>query len=468
MYVDEKNDFPGIVAEVATAVPVFIGYTQKAEHEGKSLLNRPHRIDGPDEYRKYFGGAPTPKFEIRRKEAGSSQEAVFSLQGQGYCLHRQSGRYFLDYSMRLFFANGGGPCYVVSVGSYQESITLERLAGGLEPLRQEREPTLVAVPDAMLLESGAECAALQRAILEHCGRHARNRFAILDIYEGPEGGDDPDRKAIRAFRDAIGTACLGHAAAYYPWLKTTVVGSQDVGPENIGNADLLQALIEEELGIPRARIDENVMRQSKVFRLSMEDIRKRLNLLPPSGAMAGIYALVDRTKGVWKAPANVQVNAVNAPAVMVSDSEQENMNVSPDGKSVNAIQSFPGEGVLVWGARTLDSNSADWRYINVRRTASMLEESMRLACGSYAFEPHTADTWGMIRSALSNFLLGIWQRGGLAGAVPDDAFSVRIGLGQTMTPEDVQAGTLRVSVLVALARPGKFIEIAFQQQMQKS
>ena len=125
-------------------------------------------------------------------------------------------------------------------------------------------------------------------------------------------------------------------------------------------------------------------------------------------------------------------------------------------------------GTLVWGARTLDGNSLDWRYINVRRTMIMIEESIRLAAKAYVFEPNTAQTWVTIRSMIENFLTSVWKAGGLAGAVPTDAFSVHVGLGETMTPVDILEGKLLITVLVAVTRPAEFIEITFQQQMQKS
>lgn len=138
------------------------------------------------------------------------------------------------------------------------------------------------------------------------------------------------------------------------------------------------------------------------------------------------------------------------------------------GKSINAIRSFAGEGVLVWGARKLDGNSLDWRYINVRRTMIMFEESIRLAAKAYVLEPNVAGTWVTIKGMIANFLTGIWKRGGLAGTVSDDAFSVHVGLGETMTPEDIAEGILRVTVLVAVSRPAEFIELTFQQQLQKA
>jgi hypothetical protein len=215
-------------------------------------------------------------------------------------------------------------------------------------------------------------------------------------------------------------------------------------------------------------LNKSLAALSPTFNTMMDELKNRLNLLPPSAAMAGIYTMVDNSRGVWKAPANVSLNGVVSPAVSLSAEDQEDLNVTTQGKSINAIRSFIGEGVLVWGARTLDGNSLDWRYISVRRTMIMLEESCRLAAKAMVFEPNVANTWVTIKSMIQNFLTGIWKRGGLAGAVPDDAFSVHVGLGETMTPEDVLEGILRVTVLVAISRPAEFIEITFQQTMQKS
>lgn len=138
------------------------------------------------------------------------------------------------------------------------------------------------------------------------------------------------------------------------------------------------------------------------------------------------------------------------------------------GKAVNAIRTFPGEGLKIWGARTMDGNSQDWRYINVRRTMIYLEQSVKNAARAYVFEPNDANTWINTKCMIENFLRSVWKRGGLAGATPEDAYEVHVGLGDTMTGNDILEGILRITVLVAISRPAEFIEITFQQQMQKS
>ncbi|MGD8588097.1 MAG: phage tail sheath C-terminal domain-containing protein [Chromatiales bacterium] len=495
VYIVEKNAFPNSVVEVATAVPAFIGYTEKADNKGKSLANKPWRITSMSEFHNYFGFSPDPLFSIDERPDDAAEEAAFSLAGKQYLLHQDAGRYLLYYSMLLFFQNGGGPCYVVSVGSYGDDIEADKLMKGINLLVKEQEPTMVVIPETVLLAE-ANSISVQQAALSHCGGKMKNRVAILDIWNGYKDRQDPDGDCISGFRDHLGINYLDFAAAYYPWVNTTIVQDRDLSFENISNHDVLQTLLLTELGIPdqvdatskqgqqkvmidkiiaaemddadKQLLNKSLLAMSPLFGNILGSIKTQLNLLPPAAAMAGIYTMVDNSRGVWKAPANVSLNAVVSPAVNINHDEQEDLNVTTQGKSINAIRTFIGEGTLVWGARTLDGNSLDWRYVNVRRTMIMLEESIRLATKAYVFEPNVANTWVTIKSMIRNFLTGIWKRGGLAGAVPDDAFSVHVGLGETMTAEDILEGILRVTVLVAVSRPAEFIEITFQQQMQKS
>lgn len=674
VYIVEKNAFPNSIVEVATAVPAFIGYTERADNGGNSLLGRPWRIASMAEYERYFGVAPEPVFQVKRvpdavkpedrtkakteateaaKALKAAQEAVpkaekaladsqeqkgvsdkeaalkaatekasatgasdddrksvetltgelkmlretlagaqatkdlaqarkglaearagefakrmrlallgeeadvppaaagmdklrvqvseFKLKDKSYRLTRQPGaagkRFLMHQAMRHFFQNGGGPCYVVSVGDYKGGVIeagneKSGLKSGLVPLVKEQEPTMVVVPDAVSL-SRADCVAVQVAALTHCGYDMKSRVAILDIWGGDLDRQDPAGSCIDGFRNDIGINFLDYAAAYYPWLHTSLMQAGDFKHWMIDSADDLAALVWDELDLAgadagdkraaerlaalrdltrtgeqwaakisalidassgttseqkdkakkrladptllkddiaphRMLLDKSLIAMSELYTKIRDEALVLMNLMPPSAAMAGLYTMVDNTRGVWKAPANVSVAGVIKPAVEISHADQEDLNVTTQGKSINAIRSFIGEGALVWGARTLDGNSLDWRYINVRRTMIMLEESCRLAAKAMVFEPNVANTWVTIKSMIGNFLTGIWKRGGLAGAVPDDAFSVHVGLGETMTPEDILEGILRVTVLVAISRPAEFIEITFQQQMQKS
>lgn len=207
---------------------------------------------------------------------------------------------------------------------------------------------------------------------------------------------------------------------------------------------------------------------SFLYKQAIKGVKKHFNRLPPSAAMAGIYTMVDNSRGVWEAPANVTLNYVDSVTEEIDDLAQAALNVPTNGKAINVIRPFRGEGIKVWGARTLDGNSLDWRYINVRRTLLFLEESVKNAARAYVFEPNDAGTWINMKCMIENFLRSVWKRGGLAGATPEDAFEVHVGLGDTMTAEDILNGIMRITVLVAVTHPAEFIEITFQQQVQKS
>ncbi|NTU52237.1 MAG: phage tail sheath family protein [Chlorobiaceae bacterium] len=199
-----------------------------------------------------------------------------------------------------------------------------------------------------------------------------------------------------------------------------------------------------------------------------EKIIARMRTVPPSGTIAGICASVDRTRGVWKSPANVSLNAVIGPAVRMDNREQEEMNVHTTGKSINAIRAFTGRGTLVWGSRTLAGNDQEWRYVPVRRFFIMVEESTKKATEPFVFEPNDANTWVKVRTMIENFLTLQWRAGALQGSKPDEAFYVRVGLNETMTAQDVLEGFMIVEIGLAAVRPAEFIVLRFSHQMQAS
>ncbi|KTT24537.1 tail protein [Pseudacidovorax intermedius] len=521
VYVVEKTAFPNTVVEVATAVAAFIGYTEKAEkagNDGQALVRKPWPIASMTEFEQYFGGPPQPCFTLKVVDDPTAdpspaidmrgprpQVSTFEHQGRTYRLTRAAGKaghgYRMHAAMRHFFQNGGGPCYVVSVGVYGDAASAPEIDGrslidGIALLLKEQEPTLVVVPDAVSLPS-ADCAAVQAAMLMHCGGEMRNRFAILDVWGGDCSRQDPAGDCIDSFRNALGPNFLDFGAAYYPWVHTTLMQTSDFRYWMVENTAELAALIGDALqldtrpvgdpqaepqrqaladvakaqvdpGTRRIERDESLLAMSTLYARVRDEALRQMNLMPPSAAMAGLYTAVDHARGVWAAPANIAMAGVLAPAVAISGAEQEDLRAPLSGKSINAIRSFTGEGVLVWGARTLDGNSLDWRDVNLRRTMIMLEESCKLATKAFVFEPNTVATWTTLQAMIARYLTGVWQHGGLMGATPEDAFSVQVGLGQTMTPDDVLEGVLRITVLVALRRPAEFIEITFQQQMQKS
>lgn len=524
VYIQELDAFGNSVVPVPTAIPAFIGYTQTASYGGQSLLNRAVKVESLLEYQTFFGTGPTVQFSLDATggsgsgsaSAGAAVQPDVTMNNESYVLNPVEDSFFMMYNaIRLFYQNGGGTCYIIAIGTFGggsvAALGTTPMQNALTLLNQEPEPTMVLIPDSVLLGAN-DCYSIQGEMLNHCAdTQNMNRVAILDIYNGSMGLDNPNYNPIEDFRNQVNSIYstgLSYGAAYYPWLNTTIVQSSEVSYQNLDDASItiLQAALNAETasmttlnatqvaqrnamvaqmvessgsgsasgsGAATTRMSPTALNMllagmSPTYSTLMSIIQQKLNLLPPGPAMAGIYTATDNSRGVWKAPANVGLAAVVSPSVTINDTAQQDLNVPLAGKAVCAIRSFAGEGVLVWGARTLDGNSDDWRYINVRRTMIFLEQSVKAAARAYVFEPNVASTWTVVKSTISNFLNGIWKQGGLAGAKPEDAFSVQVGLGSTMTSQDILNGVMNITVLVAISHPAEFLVITFQQQMQKS
>jgi hypothetical protein len=547
VYIKEQDAFGSSVVAVPTAVPAFVGYTQRADEDGNSLLMKPTKVRSLAEYREMFGSGVRTTFKVSHDGEGP-QLAV-----------DEATKYFLYASLRLFWANGGGECYIVSCGDYSDAIDPEKMLSALDLLTREQEPTIICIPDAVLLPKD-DCYSVYKAILQHCGAKMKSRIGLVDVW----GGHDQKTKdvAVKDFREGIGANSLAYAAVYFPWLHTTITPASEVDYRNLSNRKELVKILMDDIKVamgiggasanpdaaeaskiiaglkaenaddvfkalsalnkgfkkssekdpakmkadykkqasalfsadpaadsPEARkiaqietavgqlmdddadpkhVGATISALSPIYKTILKNIRTELNVLPPSGAMAGVYALVDNQEGVHKAPANVSLSGVIKPTINITADDQEDLNSPLSGKAINAIRSFVGKGVLVWGARSMDANSQDWRYISVRRTMIMIEQSIKNSVEAYVFEPNTARTWLKLRTSIQNFLTEVWKNGSLAGATPSQAFEVHVGLGATMTPNDILEGIMRISVKVAITRPAEFIEITFEQKMQES
>lgn len=376
----------------------------------EEIPGRPQAIAGvPTSTAAFIGHALEAPRYGRPVEIGSLAEFERKLGGEapGFRLYA---------ALRAWFANGGGRAVVVPVGPCDPALADPApLLRGIRRIGRETGPSLLLVPDAVRLSTG-DYQKVVRAMLRQCAR-LRDRFAILDVH----GGDSAAARSVTGsaplladFRAAV--APLGEAgswgAAYYPWLLDTNGAA-----------------------------------------------------MPPSGAVAGICARMDAERGVWKAPANVALRGdVSDLTVHYSTGSQAALN-PPDGISINAIRTFREQGIRVWGARTLGVHPSDYRYVPVRRLAIYVEQSIRRGLETLVFEPNEPRTWVAARGMIENFLTGLWRQGGLVGNTTPQAFYVAVGLGMTMTAEDVLAGRLIAEVGMAPIRPAEFVILRFRQQV---
>jgi len=481
VYVEEiGKPFPSVI-QLESAIPAFIGYTERDNFQGVSLIANPKKIRSLAEFVEIYGMAKPVRLQtgseacikIRKENGqltldGNLSDPFFSLV------------YRLYYSLQLYFGNGGGPCFIVSCGAYKsdDSVSDVDMASALQALTGVDEPTMIVFSDAVSLANADEYYALCNSALSQCAQ-LNDRFAIIDVYlDAAYNGAAPFADVESGFRDGIGTDHLSYGAAYYPWLKTTLAYHIDESATSIVRGDgVLPSDIPDGMvlrnypGAGEAELSpQDIMvslyhARNDLYTAIRQEIDQFKVILPPSPAIAGIYATVDRTRGVWKAPANVMLNCVVEPMVKIGDREQSDMNVTLSGKSVNAIRHFPGQGLLVWGARTLAGNDLEWRYVNVRRFFITVEESISKSTQQFVFEPNDSRTWVRVTAMIQNYLDTLWRQGALAGSRLHEACFVQVGLGTTMTSQDIINGLMVIEVGLAVTRPGEFIVLRFYQKM---
>ncbi len=464
VYVEEIQTFPPSVAEVGTSIPAFIGWTEKAtKAAANDLLLKPTKIYSIKEYEALFGFPPAPDISVAITEtAGVVTSTTVTPPTTWYVLY---------YAVKMFFDNGGAQCYIVSVGTYSptpgvatftltgdattSAVTGYGLQDGLDALSLEDEPTLIVIPESVKLSSG-DYTTLVQAVLTQCGR-LRDRFAIFDVHGGGAALNTSDLGTNRGY---FGNNNLKYGAAYYPFLKTSFNHYVNEAETNVKVA--LNAATP-------AGLDTFKTTNTAVYNLVKQALKDHYITMPPSGAVAGVYAATDTARGVWKAPANMSLADVIEPVVKLDNLKQDDFNVdATTGKSINAVRAFAGKGTLVWGARTLAGNDNEWRYVNVRRFFSVVEESIKKSTYWAVFEPNDANTWVKVRGMIENYLTDKWREGALAGATPKDAFFVKCGLGTTMSAQDILEGRLNVEIGMAVVRPAEFIVLKFSHKLQTS
>lgn len=472
VYIDEVSLLPPAVAAVETGIPAFIGYTQKiVTASGEDLKLKPRKIYSLRQFEETYGN-PEPEddgLKITIKDfVAKDGTTVVRSEVRPEMTSSTPSVHNMNYALQLYFDNGGGPCYIISVGTYGV-VSDADLKLGLKALESEDEPTMIVFPEAVRLGDGAYFGLYQQALDQ--AAKLKDRFVIIDVKQNNTKAEDVENGDIKGFREGAITNNLRFGAAYYPYLDTTIDynyfgkenaisithkkiaedGSETAGEHNDKKLDTLAA-------------SHNLL--YKQLKNMLSDVPMKM---PPSAAIAGIYAKTDSDRGVWKAPANVGVASVIGPSIRLDDTIQANLNVdSTAGKSVNVIRHLTGRGTVVWGARTLDGNDNEWRYVNVRRFFNFVEESVKKATYRFVFEPNDANTWVKVRAMIENFLTLQWRAGALQGSKPDQAFFVRVGLGQTMTPDDVLNGRLIVEIGMAVVRPAEFIVLRFMHKMPEA
>lgn len=325
-----------------------------------------------------------------------------------------------------FFANGGSRCYVVNIGTGGSLTGTAAKPTGLTLFEAVDDISMVAAPGY----ADAEAYAALQAHVEHPLR--QDRMAIMDT---PEKVDD-----VGALTRAATSGVPAPEAAKPA--KPDPAKPEPAKPE--------AATGEDAIGAPQSPGGYTALYFPWI--VMTDPVSGKKVTQPPSGHIAGVWARVDATRGVHKAPANEPIQGALDLVRRVSRGEQEVLN--PAG--VNCIRYFPGEGIRIWGARTKAPEASEYRYVNVRRLTNMIKESVADGTRWVVFEPNDHTLWKSIRRDIGAFLTNVWRDGALLGTTPQQAFFVKCDE-ETNPPEVRDAGQVVTLIGIAPVKPAEFV-----------
>ncbi|WP_284983598.1 phage tail sheath subtilisin-like domain-containing protein [Arthrobacter sp. efr-133-TYG-118] len=348
-----------------------------------------------------------------------------------------------------FFANGGSRCYVVNIGTGGSLTGTAAKPTGVTLFEAIDDISMVAAPGF----ADADAYATLQAHVEHPLR--QDRMAIMDT---PEKVDD-----VGALTRA---ATSGVPDAPKSTDSKAEEGKTDDDRADAGTADDRKpgpprAMGEDALGAPQSPGGYTALYFPWI--VMTDPVSGKKVTQPPSGHVAGVWARVDATRGVHKAPANEPIQGALDLVRRVSRGEQEVLN--PAG--VNCIRYFPGEGIRIWGARTKAPEASEYRYVNVRRLTNMIKESVADGTRWVVFEPNDHTLWKSIRRDIGAFLTNVWRDGALLGTTPQQAFFVKCDE-ETNPPEVRDAGQVVTLIGIAPVKPAEFVIFKLMQSAENT
>ena len=357
-----------------------------------------------------------------------------------------------------FFSNGGSRCYVVNIGPGGSLTGTASAPTGLTLFEAVDDLSIVAAPGY----ATAEAYAALQAHVEHPLR--QDRMAILDTVEKV---DDVGALTRAATSGVPGTPDARAEESADTGPDEPEDGDEPDGAEKPDGSNKpdgrdgpgvasTEAGEQQDLGAPQSPGGYTALYYPWI--VMIDPVSGKKVTQPPSGHIAGVWARVDATRGVHKAPANEPIQGAIDLVRRVSRGEQEVLN--PAG--VNCIRYFPGEGIRVWGARTKAPEASEYRYINVRRLTNMIKESVADGTRWVVFEPNDHTLWKSIRRDIGAFLTNVWRDGALLGTTPQQAFFVKCDE-ETNPPEVRDAGQVVTLIGIAPVKPAEFVIFKLMQ-----
>lgn len=447
VYVEEISSGSKPLTAAPTNIVGFLGETRKGE------LNRAIMITSWEHYFDTFIGYQlkdkiTPRGTIEKDIDGNpiKEEVPYDKTTN------------LDWGVYTFFANGGAKCYVVSVNHIRDDSKINSLKEELSKQKdllkkaKEKEKEII---DKKIVDINREIERLSTS-------------NITKELIGNDGGPNK-RSGLKCFKDVSEIAIL-----VAPGITTPAVLQEILAYAEAANIFTILDAPKTLEGLKEYGLSDDLNGLSK---LSAKLASKQAGLyfpwintydsatdsdilVAPSGFIAGIYARVDNSRGVFKAPANENVRLATGLAYTLSDTEQESLNMN----GINVIRDFSDRGIVVWGARTTVSMiDPEWRYINVRRLFNMIEKTIEIGTKWAVFEPNDSKLWIALKRNTVAFLLRLYNAGALAGANKDEAFFVKCDA-STNPQENIDAGIVTIEIGIAPVKPAEFIVFRIKQK----
>ncbi len=423
----EEDTSPAMsVSAGATAVPLFVGRFLPLKPELAGVITR---IGSWLDYSTLFDTTISSARVGMTSTLGVEERYIHQIDDIEV-LDRTS-----SVALRLYFQNGGGPCYLYPLEKAGDKGSLAALPGLIDEVG---EITLLVCPDP----DEAYRTAVYDALAASLGQH-KGYFLLADS----ANGDAPSAVSGSA-----------QVAVYYPNVLVPHTRTlDDVQVAITGYTDGTETQI---VTLAALR-DVNPDVAGEIAQSLSGHLITQLSL-PPSALMAGVYGKTDGERGVWKAPANVALNGVSDVSVRITNEQQAELNP----KGINVIRHFSDRGLVVWGCRTQQDDD-DWRYIPGRRLFDAAERDIKKSLRPMVFEPNSQPTWKRVQAAIEHYLYHLWQQGALVGNKAEEAYFVGVGKGITMTQDEINQGKMIVQVGMAVVRPAEFIILKFTQDMSQ-
>lgn len=406
VYIDEQPRRVDPIRAVNTSVALFIGHAIKGPQNNSTLISQHGLqalpVNSWDDYVTAYGGL------------NKNSETVTASNGSTIKLADQMG-----HSVAAFFNNGGSQAYIIRVADRFNAATgineynLQDYQSIFTALENAHAVNIICLPGLHYTHQHA-----MSAIIDEAANHCRKKGDRLVLIDPPPAFPLTQQNNV-AYLNLPNTS---YAALYYPWVTIP-------NPEAISDKQAPKTVS-----------------------------------IAPCGFAAGIWARTDQAHGAWKAPAGTEAQLVGASGFeyAVDNAQQDQLN--PLG--INCLRTFPARGLLIWGARTLASQTnSEWRYLSVRRTAIMIEQSINRGTEWTVFEPNDHRLWSALKNSVSNFMQTLFREGAFPGSTVSDAYFVKCGLGETMSQTDIDNGELILTVGFAAVKPAEFVIINIRRKL---